>query len=228
MKKTQHIQSAPEPEVIYLAGGCFWGTEHFFKQVRGVLSVQSGYVNGHTNKPTYEEVVTGETGYAEAVKLTYNPQQLSFKKLLALFFSTIDPTSLNQQGTDVGTHYRTGIYYVNEQQRITAEHALRKLAAHYTQPIVVECEPFRVFQPAEDWHTDYLAKFPSVDCHIAPEVLANARMANPIKINRFPLKKVKKDETKMSKEAFFAMVDEARAQKGREISDEELDKMLLL
>ena len=228
MKKRQPIQSAPEPEVIYLAGGCFWGTEHFFKQVRGVLSVQSGYVNGHTNKPTYEEVVTGETGYAEAVKLTYDPQQLSFKKLLALFFSTIDPTSLNQQGTDVGTHYRTGIYYVNEQQRITAEHALRKLAAHYTQPIVVECEPFRVFQPAEDWHTDYLAKFPSVDCHIAPEVLANARMANPIKINRFPLKKVKKNETKMSKEAFFAMVDEARAQKGREISDEEMEKMLLL
>lgn len=179
MKKRQPIQSAPEPEVIYLAGGCFWGTEHFFKQVRGVLSVQSGYVNGHTNKPTYEEVVTGETGYAEAVKLTYDPQQLSFKKLLALFFSTIDPTSLNQQGTDVGTHYRTGIYYVNGQQRITAEHALRKLAAHYTQPIVVECEPFRVFQPAEDWHTDYLAKFPSVDCHIAPEVLANARMAKP-------------------------------------------------
>ena len=172
MKKRQPIQSAPEPEVIYLAGGCFWGTEHFFKQVRGVLSVQSGYVNGHTNKPTYEEVVTGETGYAEAVKLTYDPQQLSFKKLLALFFSTIDPTSLNQQGTDVGTHYRTGIYYVNEQQHITTEHALRKLAAHYTQPIVVECEPFRVFQPAEDWHTDYLAKFPSVDCHIAPEVLA--------------------------------------------------------
>ena len=192
MKKRQPIQSAPEPEVIYLAGGCFWGTEHFFKQVRGVLSVQSGYVNGHTNKPTYEEVVTGETGYAEAVKLTYDPQQLSFKKLLALFFTTIDPTSLNQQGTDVGTHYRTGIYYVNEQQRITAEHALRKLAAHYTQPIVVECEPFRVFQPAEDWHTDYLAKFPSVDCHIAPEVLANARMANPIKLggNRHPLKKL--------------------------------------
>ena len=228
MKKKQPIQSAPEPEVIYLAGGCFWGTEHFFKQVRGVLSVQSGYVNGHTNKPTYEEVVTGETGYAEAVKLTYDPQQLSFKKLLALFFSTIDPTSLNQQGTDVGTHYRTGIYYVNEQQRITAEHALRKLAAHYTQPIVVECEPFRVFQPAEDWHTDYLAKFPSVDCHIAPEVLANARMANPIKINRFPLKKVKKDETKMSKEAFFARIDKARAQKGRQISDEEIEKMLLL
>lgn len=86
MKKRQPIQLAPEPEVIYLAGGCFWGTEHFFKQVRGVLSVQSGYVNGHTNKPTYEEVVTGETGYAEAVKLTYDPQQLSFKKLLALFF----------------------------------------------------------------------------------------------------------------------------------------------
>ena len=228
MKKRQPIQSAPEPEVIYLAGGCFWGTEHFFKQVRGVLSVQSGYVNGHTNKPTYEEVVTGETGYAEAVKLTYDPQQLSFKKLLALFFSTIDPTSLNQQGTDVGTHYRTGIYYVNEQQRITAEHALRKLATRYTQPIVVECEPFRVFQPAEDWHTDYLAKFPSVDCHIAPEVLANARMANPIKINRFPLKKVKKDETKMSKEAFFARIDKARAQKGRQISDEEMEKMLLL
>ena len=192
MKKRQPIQLAPQPEVIYLAGGCFWGTEHFFKQVRGVLSVQSGYVNGHTNKPTYEEVVTGETGYAEAVKLTYDLQQLSFKKLLALFFSTIDPTSLNQQGTDVGTYYRTGIYYVNEQQRITAEHALRKLAAHYTQPIVVECEPFRVFQPAEDWHTDYLAKFPSVDCHIAPEVLANARMANPIKLggNRYPLKRL--------------------------------------
>ena len=176
-------QTKTGKETIYLAGGCFWGTEYFYKRVRGVLQVQSGYVNGHTNKPIYEEVMTGTTGYAEAVKIVYDTQQIGLKKLLALFFTTIDPTSLNQQGNDVGTQYRTGIYYLTETQKITAQAALHRLAARYTKPIVVECEPFKVFQPAEEWHIDYLEKFPSVDCHINPEILRNARMANPIPLS---------------------------------------------
>ncbi|AVM49142.1 peptide-methionine (S)-S-oxide reductase MsrA [Capnocytophaga sp. oral taxon 878] len=192
MSKIQQVK--PANEIIYLAGGCFWGTEYFYKRVRGVLQVQSGYVNGHTNKPIYEEVMTGTTGYAEAVKITYDPQQISLKKLLTLFFTTINPTSLNKQGSDVGTQYRTGIYYLTPAQKITAQAALRRLAAHYTEPVVVECEPFKVFQPAEEWHIDYLEKFPSVTCHINPTVLRNARMANPI-----PLSKKKHNLNKLRK-----------------------------
>ena len=190
------IEKQPETlsATVYLAGGCFWGTEHFFKQVRGVIKAQSGFVNGHTPNPTYKQVSTGTTGYAECVALTYDPTILSFKKILTLFFKTIDPTSLNKQGDDVGTQYRTGIYYIDAQQQQIAQSALKRLAKSYTQPIVVECEPFRAFYPVESWQNDYLDKFPNAECHIAPEVLANAKMANPISLSgkRHSIRKMRK------------------------------------
>ena len=104
---------------IYLAGGCFWGTEHYFKQVRGVISTTAGYANGNTENPTYEQVYTDSTGYAETVHILYNPEVVSLTLLLELFFRSIDPTSLNRQGNDCGTRYRTGIYYTTEEDIAT-------------------------------------------------------------------------------------------------------------
>ena len=100
---------------IYFAGGCFWGTEHFFKQINGVTATQVGYANGNIENPTYEQVYTDSTGFAEVVKVAYAPKVVSLEMLLDLFFKTIDPTSLNQQGEDIGTRYRTGIYWINSE-----------------------------------------------------------------------------------------------------------------
>ena len=167
MKKRQPIQSAPEPEVIYLAGGCFWGTEHFFKQIRGVLATEVGYANGNRDKaPTYEQVCEGNTNFAETVKVTYNPQLIDLHKLIDLYFKIIDPTSLNKQGNDRGTQYRTGIYYTDATEKPLIEKAIHQLATQYTKPIVVEVLPLRNFYKAEEYHQDYLKRNPNGYCHI--------------------------------------------------------------
>lgn len=163
---------------IYLAGGCFWGTEHFFKQVRGVVSTEVGYANGHTSNPTYEEVCSHTTGFAETVHITYAPDQITLDKLLELYFLTIDPTSLNRQGGDVGDQYRTGIYYTDSTDRPTIQAALKALQRKHSQPIVIEVEPLRSFYDAESYHQDYLDKNPSGYCHINPELFRVARKAN--------------------------------------------------
>lgn len=167
---------------IYFAGGCFWGTEHFFKQIRGVVSANSGYANGHTKNPTYEEVYAEQTGYAETVKVVYDPQQICLQLLIDLFFKTIDPTSLNKQGNDIGARYRTGIYYTNLSDEVIIRKSLQKIAEKYKKPIVVECEPLQIFYEAEDWHQDYLVKTPGGYCHIPFELFTFARKANPIKL----------------------------------------------
>ena len=118
---------------IYFAGGCFWGTEHFFKQIHGVIATEVGYANGKTSNPTYDEVKTGETGFAETVKVTYSPQLIDLTKLLSLYFKTIDPTSVNKQGNDRGSQYRTGIYYTNTSEKPLIEKAIAQLATQYTQ-----------------------------------------------------------------------------------------------
>ena len=123
---------------IYFAGGCFWGTEHFFKQINGVKATQVGYANGNIENPTYEQVYTDSTGFAEVVKVAYDPKVVSLEMLLDLFFKTIDPTSLNQQGEDIGTRYRTGIYWVNSEDEKVVTKALSELQKHYEKPIVVE------------------------------------------------------------------------------------------
>lgn len=166
---------------IYFAGGCFWGTEHFMKQIRGVVDTETGYANGTTATPTYEEVCTGRTGHAETVRVEYDPKIVSLQTLLDLYFETIDPTSLNRQGNDRGTQYRTGIYYKNPADWKIIEHALEELSKRYDDPIEVENEPLRNFYPAENYHQDYLDKNPSGYCHIPKSLFERAKNANPEK-----------------------------------------------
>lgn len=163
---------------IYFAGGCFWGTEHFFKQINGVTATQVGYANGNIENPTYEQVYTDSTGFAEVVKVAYDPKVVSLEILLDLFFKTIDPTSLNQQGEDIGTRYRTGIYWVNSEDEKVVKEALSELQRNYEKPIVVENEPLKNFYSGEEYHQDYLDKNPSGYCHINLELFELAKKAN--------------------------------------------------
>lgn len=162
---------------IYLAGGCFWGTEHFLKLVPGVTSTQVGYANSTVPDPTYREVCTGRTGAAETVRVTYDPDSLSLPFLLNLYFKTIDPTSHNKQGNDRGTQYRTGIYYTDEADRRAVNDAIAELSAAYSRPIVVEEGKLKNFYPAEDYHQDYLDNNPGGYCHLNPSLFRMASRA---------------------------------------------------
>lgn len=144
-------------EVAVLAGGCFWCTEAVFQEVEGVLRVDPGYSGGHAENPSYEDVCSGRTGHAEAVRITYDPSVISFREILEVFFSMHDPTSLNRQGNDVGTQYRSAIFYMNEGQRKTAEEAIAELEKNgeYRNDIVTAIDEFRNFYPAEDYHRNY-------------------------------------------------------------------------
>lgn len=163
---------------IYLAGGCFWGTEHYFKQIRGVISTEVGYANGNTSNPTYEEVYTDTTGFAECVKICYDSDIVELRLLLEMFFRSIDPTSLNRQGNDVGTRYRTGIYYTTTDDLATIEEVYNDIQRIIGEELMVELEPLRSFYPAEEYHQDYLDKNPAGYCHIPFELMIMAREAN--------------------------------------------------
>lgn len=165
---------------IYLAGGCFWGTEHFFKQVRGVVATEVGYANGRTHNPSYQEVCKQDTGHAETVRVLYDEDIISLELILKLYFRTIDPTSLNKQGADIGTQYRTGIYYTDERDLPIIRLALDELAQLYTATICIECEALQHFYNAEDYHQDYLDKNPSGYCHIGQDLFILAREANKV------------------------------------------------
>ncbi|WP_437186575.1 peptide-methionine (S)-S-oxide reductase MsrA [Planctomicrobium sp. SH668] len=140
-------------------GGCFWCTEAVFKSLRGVKNVESGYTGGHTVSPTYRQVCTGDTGHAEVIQVTYDPTRISYETLLEVFFATHDPTTLNRQGNDVGTQYRSVIFPHNLRQREIAENSIRSLteAKVFNSPIVTTIEPQSEFYPAEDYHKDYFA-----------------------------------------------------------------------
>jgi peptide methionine sulfoxide reductase msrA/msrB len=152
---------------IYLAGGCFWGTEKYLSSIRGVLSTQAGYANGETKNPTYEDVCHHDTGHAETVRIVYNPIILQLEFLLELYYESIDPVSVNRQGGDSGTQYRTGIYYVNDEDRQVVERSVAQLQKRYNKPIAIEVEPLRNFSPAEEYHQKYLDKHPGGYCHIS-------------------------------------------------------------
>lgn len=166
---------------IYFAGGCFWGTEHFFQQVRGVMATEVGFANGNIENPTYKEVCSRDTGFAETVKVVYNANEITLQLLLELFFKTIDPTLLNRQGNDIGTQYRTGIYYTNATDAPIVTKALNALKQQYKAPIVVENEPLKNYYKAEEYHQDYLYNNPGGYCHINPKLFDYARNANPEK-----------------------------------------------
>ena len=155
-----------EQKEIYLAGGCFWGTEHFFKQIAGVVETETGFANGHTDQPTYEQVYTDTTDYAETVRVVYDPSQVSLEFLLRMFFVAIDPTSLNKQGHDKGTRYRTGVYYTDETDCAVINKVFAEEQTKYLQPLVVERERLKNFYPADEYHQDYLDKHPDGYCHL--------------------------------------------------------------
>lgn len=174
----QENKTMKQQAEIYLAGGCFWGTEQFLKQINGVLDTQVGYANGHGTDPTYEAVCTDTTGFAETVHIVYNPKMLSLTLLLQLYFQSIDPTTLNRQGGDVGTQYRTGIYYTDEADLPLIRAELHKLGQQYGRAIVIEVLPLKNFYDAEDYHQDYLVKNPAGYCHIPQAMFDMARRAN--------------------------------------------------
>ena len=162
---------------IYLAGGCFWGTEHYFKQIEGVLATEVGFANGQTENPSYKEVYTDQTGHAETVRITFDPQRVSLQFLLQMFFKAIDPTSLNRQGHDEGTRYRTGIYYCDPADLPVIEEVYREEQKAYEQPLRVEKLPLQCFYKAEDYHQDYLDKNPDGYCHLPLALFEFARKA---------------------------------------------------
>ncbi len=148
-------------EVATLGGGCFWCLEAVYDQVRGVVDVVSGYAGGDVPNPSYELVCTGSTGHAEVVQVTFDPSVISYREILEIFFSIHDPTTPNRQGADVGTQYRSVIFYHNEAQRRAAQMKIDDLADTYTDPIVTSVAPLEAFYPAEDYHQDYFKKHPS-------------------------------------------------------------------
>lgn len=149
-------------EEAILAGGCFWCLEAVYLDLRGVVSLQSGYIGGKVVDPTYEAVCSGSTGHAEAVRIQFDPAVVSYRELLEVFFVIHDPTQLNRQGNDVGTQYRSAIFWLGEAQRDTARAVLTELADSqaFGAPVVTECVPAGRFYPAEDYHRDYYARHP--------------------------------------------------------------------
>lgn len=162
---------------IYLAGGCFWGTEHYFKQIKGVTETEVGFANGHTQNPTYKEVYTDTTGFAETVRVEYNPEKVSLQFLLQMFFKAIDPLSLNKQGHDEGTRYRTGVYYTSDEDIPVIEKVFAEVQKDYPQPLAVEKLPLENYYAAEDYHQDYLDKNPDGYCHLPLSLFEFARKA---------------------------------------------------
>lgn len=178
---------------IYLAGGCFWGVEKYFSSVRGVIKTDVGYANGITENPTYKDVCTGDTGYVETVNILYDPNIISLPFILNLYYDVIDPTSVNRQGGDIGTQYRTGIYYsCNDDKNIILE-SIAELQAKHDKPIAVEVKPIVNYYEAEMYHQKYLEYNPNGYCHIGKKMFEKAQQATD---TNFKYKQKSKDELK--------------------------------
>ena len=162
---------------IYLAGGCFWGTEKYIAAIRGVESTEVGYANGRTMNPSYEEVCSKNAGHAETVHVIYDSELVPLEFLLELYYEAINPTSINRQGGDSGVQYRTGIYYVDENDRPVIERSIANLQKRFDKPVAIEVKQLENFSPAEEYHQKYLDKNPSGYCHIGKEKFEKARKA---------------------------------------------------
>lgn len=173
---------------IYFAAGCFWGAQHFFAQVQGVREAVAGYANGRTGgeegtvAPTYEDVYTDKTGFAETVKVVYDAQKTSVQELVSLFFEIVDPTSVNRQGGDVGTRYRTGVYYTDAAERSVIEAVFEEEQQRHSAPLVVELVPLRNFFPAEERHQAYLDKNPGGYCHVPLKTFRYLRLYQDLRL----------------------------------------------
>lgn len=162
-------------KAIYLAGGCFWGTQHYISQFEGVLATEVGYANGHVTDPTYKQVYTDQTGHAECVKVEYDPEVISLKTLCRLFFKSIDPLLKDRQGEDVGTRYRTGVYWVDESDAIVVNEVFAEVQKKYNEPLAVEKCPLDCFYTGEEYHQKYLVKNPDGYCHLSPSLMKSAK-----------------------------------------------------
>ncbi len=165
------------PAEICLAGGCFWGLEKYISEIHGVIKTEVGYANGKTENPTYEDVCYKNTGHAEVVYVTYDPNVVSLRFLLDLFYDAINPTSKNKQGNDVGTQYRSGIYYIEENDKATITTSIAKLQEKYKEPIAIEVNNLKNYTKAEGYHQKYLDKNPGGYCHIGKEKFNKAKTA---------------------------------------------------
>ena len=160
---------------IWFAGGCFWGLEKYFSGIHGVLAVSVGYANGKVTFPTYAEVCTGTTGCAETVHVVYDPLKSPLSRLLGLYMNVIDPTSLNRQGPDIGTQYRTGIYYIDDADLPAINAEIKKADAASNDPVVVEVMPLVSYYLAEEYHQEYLKKNPAGYCHISDRLFKHSQ-----------------------------------------------------
>lgn len=166
MKIKSEINVKENEKEIYLAGGCFWGTQAYFDMIDGVIATEVGYANGITENPTYKQVCTGATGFVETTKIIYNPLKINLYQLLEQFFRTINPTSLNKQGGDIGTQYRTGVYSLNNEDRQTVREFFELVKNNYDKEIVVENKIIENYYIAEEYHQKYLEKNPGGYCHV--------------------------------------------------------------
>lgn len=166
--------------VIYFAGGCFWGTQHYMSQFHGVLESEVGYANGVVDNPTYQQVYTDQTGHVECVKVSFDSNVISLKTLCRLFFRSIDPLLKNRQGDDCGTRYRTGIYYVNEADKDSVNEVFQEIQSGYDKPLAVEILPLDCFYKGEEYHQQYLLKNPDGYCHLSSSLLKSAKMYSQI------------------------------------------------
>lgn len=166
---------------IYLAGGCFWGTEKYLSNISGVIKTEVGYANGNTDNPTYQDVCYNGTGHAETVKVLYNFRRLSLDFLLKLFYDVIDPVSINRQGGDIGTQYRTGIYYKDADDEESIKNSIDELQKRYSKPIAIEVLKLKNFYTAEEYHQKYLDKNPNGYCHISLDHFEKAKQAKDFK-----------------------------------------------
>jgi peptide-methionine (S)-S-oxide reductase len=185
---SQQPSESKNLEVATLAGGCFWCTEAAFSIIKGVERIEPGYTGGSIPNPTYEQVSTGQTGHAEAAQIFYDPKAISYQEILEIFFTMHDPTSLNRQGADVGTQYRSAIFYHNQAQKETAEKLIDELGKEgiWDRPIVTSIEPLTQFYKAETYHKDYYKKHPKepyCQAVIAPKIAKlQARFLDKIKV----------------------------------------------
>lgn len=187
-------------KTIYFAGGCFWGTEHYMSQFDGVVETTVGYANGSVADPAYEEVYTDQTGHVECVKVVYDEEMISLATLCRLFFRSIDPLLLNRQGGDIGTRYRTGIYWNDTDDQAVIEEVYAEIQQKYNEPLVVEKSPLKCFYSAEEYHQKYLVKNPEGYCHLSLSTLKSA--AEYSKIIK-ELRELSDDEKKTLLPRFF-------------------------
>jgi peptide methionine sulfoxide reductase msrA/msrB len=179
---------------IHLAGGCFWGIEAYMSRISGVVDAVSGYANGRTENPSYNDLIYHNSGHAETVKVVFDQTRISLDEVLIYYFRVIDPTSLNKQGNDTGTQYRTGIYYTDEADLPVIRHRLEEVQKEHKQPLAVEVEPLRHFYPAEDYHQDYLDKNSGGYCHID---LGQAKLP-VIRVSQYPKPSVEEIRSRLT------------------------------